>query len=161
MLSASRTLLLRSSRRLPAASAGSNQAFVVNTRHLALLPDKVEYVHPLSQLVLEYLQTDRSDWIVSHGLDKGLTVHRDGTFLIKFPSYDKDMARIWTSYEPEEKKHWLTVHKGDLVGRFLLQDNLKPAWNDAASTPEKIQNAVDSLIEKIEEEVEETKEGSK
>jgi hypothetical protein len=56
-----------------------------------------------------------------------------------------------TSYDVEEKKHWLTVHKGDLVGRFLLQDNLRPAWNDNRSTPEKIQSAVDVMIEKIDE----------
>jgi hypothetical protein len=66
-----------------------------------------------------------------------------------------------TSYDADEKKHWLTVHKGELVGRFMLQDNLKPAWHDANSTPEKIRNAVDSLIEKIEEEIEEKNEGSK
>ena len=56
-----------------------------------------------------------------------------------------------TSYDADEKKHWLTVHKGSLVGRFMLQDNLKPAWNDARSTPEKIQNAVDAMIERIDQ----------
>jgi hypothetical protein len=98
MLSAaSSKLLLRSSSRSSAAaslSARRNQAFIT-TRQFVAHPEKVEYVHPLSQLVLEYLQNDRSDWIVSHGLDRGLTVHRDGTFLIKFPSYEKDMSRIW------------------------------------------------------------------
>jgi hypothetical protein len=64
-------------------------------RSFSAEPSKVEYVHPLSQIVLEYLQKERSEWVVSQGLDQGLTVHRDGTFLIKFPSYEKDMARIW------------------------------------------------------------------
>jgi len=65
-------------------------------RHLTTgQPDKVEYVHPLSQLVLEYLQTERSDWILENGLDQGLQVEKDGTFLIKFPSYEKDNSRIW------------------------------------------------------------------
>ena len=60
-------------------------------------------------------------------------------------------THIRTSYDTEEKKHWLTVQRGSLVGRFMLQDNLKPAWNDARSTPEKIQNAVDAMIERIEQ----------
>jgi hypothetical protein len=115
-------------------------------------PEKTEYVHPLSQLVLQHLQNARGDWVHQQGLDKGLSIQPNGTFVLKFPSYDKDKASIWTSFEPEEKKHYLTVHKGDLVGRYMLQDNLKPAWNDGRSTPEKIQQAVDAMIEKINEE---------
>mmetsp|Transcript_4905 Transcript_4905/g.5698 ORF Transcript_4905/g.5698 Transcript_4905/m.5698 type:complete len:155 (+) Transcript_4905:37-501(+) len=114
-------------------------------------PSKIEFVHPLSQLVLEHLQKERSEWVEKNGLEKGLTVLRDGTFVIKFPSYDKNMASIWTSYDDKEKKHWLTVRKGKLVGRFMLQDNLKPAWNDNRSTPDKIAAAVDSMIFKIDE----------
>lgn len=60
-----------------------------------------------------------------------------------------------TSYDSNEKKHWLSVHKGDLVGRFMLQDNLKPAWHsETRSTQEKICDAVDSMIEKIDDEEE-------
>ena len=62
------------------------------------------------------------------------------------------MAPFRTSFDNEEKKHWLTVHKGELVGRFMLQDNMKPAWNDAKSTPDKIRSAVDDMIGKINEE---------
>mmetsp|Transcript_2725 Transcript_2725/g.4047 ORF Transcript_2725/g.4047 Transcript_2725/m.4047 type:complete len:145 (+) Transcript_2725:86-520(+) len=112
-------------------------------------PNKAEYVHPLSQLVLEHLQKERSEWVEQNGLDRGLKVNEDGTFQIKFPSYEKDMASIRTTYDKKEKKHWLTVHKGDLVGRFLLQDNLKAAWHDNKSTPDKIAAAVDSMIVKI------------
>jgi hypothetical protein len=57
-----------------------------------------------------------------------------------------------TSFDNVEKKHWLTVQKGDLVGRFMLQDNMKPAWNEGKSTPDKIRSAVDGLIERINEE---------
>lgn len=42
------------------------------------------YVHPLSQVVLEYLQDYRHDWIVAKGLDRSLTLHRDGSFEAKF-----------------------------------------------------------------------------
>lgn len=66
-----------------------------SVRFVGSAPEKVEYVHPLSQLVLEHLQTTRADWIEKNGLDKGLNLQRDGTFVLKFPSFDKDEARIW------------------------------------------------------------------
>lgn len=58
-------------------------------------PEKAEYVHPLSQLVLEYLQTTRASWVERNGLDRGLKLQRDGTFVLKFPSFEQDGARIW------------------------------------------------------------------
>ena len=122
----------------------------LTTKFFTVEAEKTEYVHPLSQLVLEHLQTTRSAWVERMGLDKGLSLQRDGTFLLKFPSYNTDQARIWTSFDSQEKKHWLTVHRGDLVGRFILQDNLKAAWNDGRSTPEKVHNAVDAMIDRIE-----------
>jgi len=36
----------------------------------------------------------------------------------------------------------------------MLQDNMKPAWNDAKSTPEKIRSAVDDMIDRIGEDSE-------
>ena len=55
-------------------------------------------------------------------------------------------------YEPAERKHYLCVSKGNLVGRYILQDNTKPAWHsDKRSTPERVQDAVDEMIKKIEE----------
>ena len=48
---------------------------------------KSAYVHPLSQIILEHLQQSRSDWVSQVGLDKGgLTLHKDGTFVLKFPT---------------------------------------------------------------------------
>lgn len=53
-------------------------------------------------------------------------------------------------YEAEEKKHYLCVTKGSLVGRYMLQDNTKPAWHsDKRSTPERVQDAVDQMIDKL------------
>ena len=53
-------------------------------------------------------------------------------------------------YEAEEKKHYLCVTKGSLVGRYVLQDNTKPAWHtDKRSTPERVQDAVDQMIDKL------------
>ncbi len=57
-------------------------------------------------------------------------------------------------YEPDEKKHYLCVTRGGLVGRYMLQDNKKPAWHtDRRSTPERVQDAVDEMIAKFDEEV--------
>ena len=133
---------IRSSLRL---SATATSRFMCSVQ-----PEKIEYVHPLSQLVLEHLQTTRSEWVQRMGLDKGLTLNSDGTFLLTFPSNQGD--RIWTYFDSNEKKHWLMVKKGELVGQFLLQDNLKHAWNDGRSTPEKVQKAVDDLIGRMEQE---------
>ena len=240
------------------------------------------YVHPLSQLVLASLQTHGHEWILRHELDRSLTIHRDGTFVLEpkpqqryemaekntcaietaaaaaegtittaattatttttttereslqpkvdatngegnnnAPSYDGDTVhtpivssdgpqppldqgrlRIWTSYDPVDKKHWLSVQlaapppaakkmgvsaaavaaaaavpltrendpifssssssssssntSNVLVRRFLLQDNLLPAWHGGGasrhkSLPERIQEMVDQIMILVDE----------
>lgn len=125
-----------------------------------------EYVHPLSQIVLEHLQNQHSEWVQLMGLNKGLELRKDGTFILRFPSTttasatkedgndnDDDALKgssIWTMYEAEEKKHYLCIRNGKLVGQYLLQDNKKPAWHtDKRSTPERVQDAVDEMIQKL------------
>jgi len=120
---------------------------------------KSEYIHPLSQIVLEHMQTNHSNWLQYSRLSTGLRINKDGTFVLRFPStnesdIDSDDSAphdsIWTMYEPEEKKHYLCVSKGGLVGRYMLQDNQKPAWHsDKRSTPERVQDAVDQMIDKL------------
>ena len=44
-----------------------------------------EYVHPLSQIVLERLQSSHADWVSRVGLDTGLKLNGDGTFVLRFP----------------------------------------------------------------------------
>lgn len=146
------------------------------------------YVHPLSQIVLQYLQETHHEWVVAKGLDQSLTLHRDGSFELKKvplthssmsraspsspPSSSKnnigpltststsptgfastadsnESMRIWTSYDEQEKKHWLTVRRGFFRQRFLLQDNLLTAWNKGVSVPERLQVAVDEMIRAI------------
>ena len=111
------------------------------------------YVHPLSQIVLEHLQNTHHDWVVSQKLDTTLTLHRDGSFELKFPmsgegNISEEVHRIWTSYDEVEKKHWLTVYRGaNIHERFLLQDNLSPPWNmHRKSLPERIRVSVDHLV---------------
>ena len=112
-------------------------------------PPETQYVHPLSQIVLEHLQTSQSAaaFVAKSGLDQSLSIHKDGTFTLQFPD---DGGKIWTSFDPDEMKHWLTVHRGELVGRYMLQDNKKPAWHsDRRSVPEKVQDAVDEMIKRL------------
>mmetsp|Transcript_12855 Transcript_12855/g.16849 ORF Transcript_12855/g.16849 Transcript_12855/m.16849 type:complete len:186 (-) Transcript_12855:45-602(-) len=114
------------------------------------------YVHPLSQMILEYLQSQQNDWVLAHGLE-GLTIHKDGSFELKFDldnhgGDDKnDTSRIWTNYDEKESKHYLMVHyRGTLLERYLLQDNLASAWNDnRKSIPDRIQDSVDELIRAV------------
>ena len=49
-------------------------------------PNKSQYTHPLSQIVLEHLQSNHSAWIEQSGLNTGLTVNQDGTFVLRFPN---------------------------------------------------------------------------
>lgn len=85
--------------------------------------------------------------------DPTLQFHADGTFcLFLGSSSDSSSDRIWTYYDKQERKHFLQVQKGDLVGRYLLQDNTKPAWQDDSSKtslPEKIGHAVNDMIDKM------------
>ena len=46
--------------------------------------EKSEYIHPLSQIVLEHLQTVHSDWVHRNGLETGLELNKDGTFVLRF-----------------------------------------------------------------------------
>jgi len=122
--------------------------------------ERTVYVHPLSQIILEYLQEAHHDWLVAQQLDTALRLHRDGSFELKFPMTasrkklgGEEMHRIWTTYDEVEKKHWLTVYRGSQVQeRFLLQDNLLPAWNNnRKSLPERIHVAVDQMIRTVNE----------
>lgn len=144
----------------------SNNNDTRSTRQLSTFT-KSEYIHPLSQIVLEHLQSQHGDWLKQMGLETGLHLNKDGTFVLRFPSSlsagtsttnDEEEGisdttdSIWTMYEPEEKKHYLCITKNNLIGRYMLQDNTKPAWHsDKRSTPERVQDAVDEMIGKINE----------
>ena len=117
-----------------------------------------QYIHPLSQVVLEHLQTRASSVTKKGIVDNTLTVNKDGTFKLVVTNELKDECKIWTSFDDEEKKHWLTIHRSQLVaptiltGRYMLQDNLKPAWHtDKRSVPERVQEAVDQMLRKLDE----------
>jgi hypothetical protein len=102
-------------------------------------------VHPLSQLVLLFFQTDEGyDWITGSGsVPPSLRINEDGTFVLTFPSDpirngvgneesglrasdksgpgpDVPKRQIWTQFG--KGKHWLCVSVGDKATPFLLQD---------------------------------------
>lgn len=130
-------------RYVPCRSIGTNGSS-------SSIPQESVYVHPLSQVCLMYLQSNCHDWIIKNKLEKSLKFHRDGTFVIEFP--DKT-AKIWTAYDGHDKKHWLNFEKGSVQYRYMLQDNLMPAWhgNKRMSLPERIHQSIDELIEVVDQ----------
>lgn len=120
------------------------------------------YVHHVSRVALEHLQDQCSDWLVERGLDRKLTICQNGTFILRFPEY----GRIWTSYDPLQRQHWLSVYSNKLAVRFLLKDHDRAALalqeqqqqqqpkenvqaNYASSTLQ-IQEAVNEMIKAVE-----------
>lgn len=54
------------------------------------------YVHHVSKIALEHLQGERSDWVMQQGLDSGLTINPNGTFVLSFPlDVDQEAGKIW------------------------------------------------------------------
>ena len=58
---------------------------ILASRYFFTTFTKSEYIHPLSQIVLEHLQSHHSQWIQQVGLDTGLRLNKDGTFVLRFP----------------------------------------------------------------------------
>jgi hypothetical protein len=63
------------------------------------------YVHPLSQLVLQCLQTNCHDWILSKHLHQNLQLRRDGTFILdscnnNINNSNKKIAYSWETSKP-------------------------------------------------------------
>ena len=127
------------------STAGSGSSLDISSEN--------NYVHPLSQIVLQHLQQSEGAVKWLEGFESNvLTLAKDGTFNLRFSTGDDGVhkGRIWTQFDAEEGKHYLNVHLNDLVGRYVLQDNKKPAWHlNQESTPERVQNAVDDMIDKL------------
>ncbi len=66
-------------------------------------------------------------------------------------------VEVYSSLTPLQTnitQHFLCIKRGNLVGRYMLQDNAKPAWHsDKRSTPERVQDAVDEMVDKLQDEV--------
>jgi hypothetical protein len=123
------------------------------------------YVHPLSQIVLRQFQTASGhEWICAKSLDQNLVLHSDGTFVLECPVPENDndadtvprsssSLRVWTYYDREDRKHWLSVSVNQVQHRFLLQDNLLSAWQGykRRSLAERIQESVQGLMDAVDE----------
>jgi hypothetical protein len=93
------------------------------------------YVHHVSRVALQHLQDRQHEWLTGRGLDRGLVVRPDGTFLMNYPTtptpggrghgnqpvtHPPPPGRIWTSYDARGGEHWLNVCRGSVAVRFLL-----------------------------------------
>ena len=63
------------------------------------------YIHPLSSLVLDHLTNNHSTFLENNQLAGTVANHPDGT--ISVGSIARNRVRIWTSFEVEEKIHYL------------------------------------------------------
>jgi archaellin len=127
------------------------------------------YVHPLSQIVLQYLQNAGHDWICAQRLDRNLVLYRDGTFMLPTASESgilrdapttgssslpsSSSLRIWTSYDKQDRRHWLSVSCHQVRFQFLLQDNQLSVWQGfhRQSLQERIHNIVQDLMDAVDE----------
>lgn len=115
------------------------------------------YVHHISKLTLEYLQNQKYDWLLEKGLDRGLRINQNGTFVLSFPAQKGlDTGKIWTSYDSSRKQHWLSIYRQKLAVRFLLKDHggqyLKTTEAINSADPNRmIRMAVDQLIATVDQ----------
>ena len=54
------------------------------------------YVHHLSKVALQYLQTERHEWTVEKGLDRSLYILPNGCFLLNFPKIQGEDGKAQT-----------------------------------------------------------------
>jgi len=127
------------------------------------------HIHPLSQIVLQYLQDSCHEWVKNVGLER-LTLNRDGTFILRFPrnpglandAIETDnnnpnsgctqttRDKLWTYYDSVKKQHWLAVQKGALKIQCLLQAEMKPSWHPSnVPITHSIHHAVEEMIASI------------
>jgi len=135
------------------------------------------YVHHVSKIALDHMQRHRSGWLMEQGLDKGLHINPNGTFILSFPARKGfDAGRIWyvyifpiflvtqhilmnallsprTSYDASRKQHWLSVYRQKLAVRFLLKDNGRAAASSKVVDSQQVENqifaAVDQMISSV------------
>lgn len=148
------------------SSSSSSQPFPTGQGPPPFFP---VYVHHVSQTVLQHLQDKHASWLTRYGLDRGLRLNANGTFVMLFPSSSptttttatadrEDAGRIWTSYDLTTKQHWLSIYRRNLVGRFLLKDDASFKRQQTSATftiggaEHAIRGAVDQLAHALDAE---------
>jgi hypothetical protein len=117
--------------------------------------DKISsvYVHHVSKTVLQHLQQSHAEWLSETGLDQGLRLKSNGTFVLEFPSKrGRHAGRIWTSYDSATKQHWLSVYRGKVIGRFPLKDasiSNPQSFVSVCGSEELNEQAVDQMVETL------------
>lgn len=106
------------------------------------------YVHQVSKSVLCYLQNYKHGWLSATGLDRGLRLNANGTFVLQFPSRKGfDSGRIWTSYDISTRKHYINVYRKSIKSRFLLKDATYHQKADVVQ--QQIHNTIDEVVETV------------
>ena len=213
--SSSSSSSLQSSRNAAPTASSDPSVATANISSTNAIPMTSVYVHPLSQIVLQCLQTNCHEWVQSKNLHINLKIHGDGTFVTEstaatmaplksqrptvmivddsivdsnpreksnidsteevemmmnqYNHSNRNTIKIWTTYEKEERKHWLcasvaanhnnrntdTVQDASLLlqNRYMLQDNSLTPWQSHSkvrgSIPERIQSHVIEMIHAI------------
>lgn len=213
--SSSSSSSLKSSRNAAPTASSDPSVATANISSTNAIPMTSVYVHPLSQIVLQCLQTNCHEWVQSKNLHINLKIHGDGTFVTEstaatmaplksqrptvmivddsivdsnpseksnidstdevemmmnqYNHSNRNTIKIWTTYEKEERKHWLcasvaanhnnrntdTVQDASLLlqNRYMLQDNSLTPWQSHSkvrgSIPERIQSHVIEMIHAI------------
>lgn len=89
-LPASHPLALTTTARYSSTSTSSSETAAEEERIFPV------YMHHVSKIVLQHLQDAQSDWLVQQGLDRGLHVKSNGTFLLHFPARQgHDAGKLW------------------------------------------------------------------
>mmetsp|Transcript_2760 Transcript_2760/g.5677 ORF Transcript_2760/g.5677 Transcript_2760/m.5677 type:complete len:157 (+) Transcript_2760:200-670(+) len=110
-------------------------------------PINKAYVHPLTQIVLTRLQDKHYNFLKEFKLSEDPQFKSDGTVKLSGGS-----TMITTSFDDETKIHYLNAQHKDKVGRYVLQENLKPAWHSSKMSPkERIEKAVTDMVGMIED----------
>lgn len=69
------------------------------------------YVHHVSKIALQHLQEKRSDWLIGSGLNRGLHISPNGTFIMSFPAKKGfDSGRIWCVFSQDSKLFVFVFH---------------------------------------------------
>mmetsp|Transcript_16741 Transcript_16741/g.25297 ORF Transcript_16741/g.25297 Transcript_16741/m.25297 type:complete len:157 (-) Transcript_16741:253-723(-) len=128
--------------------SSSNSSGGFGKRDATLYP---VYTHFLSKSILEHLQNEKSDWVRSHGLQYGLNLNSNGTFVLRFPPSNgqRETGHIWTSYDSSKKQHWISLYKNGSMYRHLIKDNINSENMPASAVSDRIKTCVEEVIKTV------------
>ena len=89
----------------------------------------------ISYTVCHYLQSNYNDWVVQHGLDR-LTIHRDGTFELKFcpPVLDEPTIRDESERTPSSSTSSKEKDENEFSSGVAVSEDQQQKENDKTTT---------------------------